>query len=220
MLNEPTPIPNFIDECIFPALFFVIPSNLSSSLLLMEFPFAIVDGEAPTPLIFGASFARGTYDGHSSVTLLHFPAESTEETVFMFKLTEDRTGVDVLREQLTVSVGVGWTGEGPGALVVVGGVGSGGRGRRSDESNIVYSSKFTLYSSPVPCWLFHLPPAPPFEVQLKVSFFALSLFAFFFAAHGDISTRPQQNKQADFLYQVHSEENMSDAKSRLSSTLI
>ncbi|CAN0252927.1 unnamed protein product, partial [Hapterophycus canaliculatus] len=55
-----------------------------------------------TKVIFGASYARGAYDDHNSIALLHYPAESTEETVFSFQLTEDLGGVDVLREQLTV----------------------------------------------------------------------------------------------------------------------
>lgn len=70
----------------------------------MSFPISAIDGEAPpTKVIFGASYARGSYDDHNTVTLLHYPAESTEETVFSFRLTEDMAGVDVLREQLTVN---------------------------------------------------------------------------------------------------------------------
>lgn len=77
---------------------------MTSQLLLMEFPVSVVAGETATPVIFGASFASGAYNDHSSVTLLHYPAESTAETVFLFRLTEDLSGVDVLREQLTVRV--------------------------------------------------------------------------------------------------------------------
>lgn len=77
--------------------------NLTAGLLLMSFPIAAVSGDAvPTKVIFGASYAKGTYDDSNSVALLHYPAESTEETVFFFRLTEDMAGVDLLREQLTV----------------------------------------------------------------------------------------------------------------------
>lgn len=68
----------------------------------MEFPISFLLGETQTLLTFGASYARGSYDDHNTVALLHFPAESTEETVFSFRLTEDMSGVDILREQLTV----------------------------------------------------------------------------------------------------------------------
>ena len=69
----------------------------------MSFPMGTIAGDGPsTKVIFGASYAKGSYDDHNSVTLLHYPAESTEETVFSFRLTEDMAGVDVLREQLTV----------------------------------------------------------------------------------------------------------------------
>lgn len=77
--------------------------NLTTGLLLMSFPMGTIAGDGPsTKVIFGASYAKGSYDDHNSVTLLHYPAESTEETVFSFRLTEDMAGVDVLREQLTV----------------------------------------------------------------------------------------------------------------------
>lgn len=70
----------------------------------MGFPVAAVGGDGPSAkVIFGASYAKGSYDDHNSVTLLHYPAESTGETVFSFRLTEDMMGVDVLREQLTVT---------------------------------------------------------------------------------------------------------------------
>lgn len=70
----------------------------------MSFPIAAISGgdQPPTKVIFGASYARGSYDDDRSVTLLHYPAENTEETVFVFRLTEDAAGVDVLREELTV----------------------------------------------------------------------------------------------------------------------
>lgn len=69
----------------------------------MEFPISVITGETTTPILFGASFDRGSYDDDSStLTLLHFPAESTSKTVFSFRLTEDMRGVDVLREELSV----------------------------------------------------------------------------------------------------------------------
>ncbi|CAM9349125.1 unnamed protein product, partial [Scytosiphon promiscuus] len=86
-------------------LFTLYTTNLTTELLLIEFPLSAVTGEEGAPrkkVIFGASYAKGSYDDHTSVALLHYPAESTEETVFSFQLTEDMGGVDVLREQLTL----------------------------------------------------------------------------------------------------------------------
>ncbi|CAM9750393.1 unnamed protein product [Pylaiella littoralis] len=84
-------------------LFTLHTTNLTDGLLLMSFPVAAVMGDAPpAKVIFGASYARGSYDDHNSVALLHYPAESTDETVFVFRLTENMAGVDVLREQLTL----------------------------------------------------------------------------------------------------------------------
>lgn len=78
-------------------------SNLTTGLLLISFPIEVVARDAPpTKVMFGASYARGSYDDRNSLALLHYPAESTEKTVFFFRLTEDMAGVDVLREQLTV----------------------------------------------------------------------------------------------------------------------
>lgn len=74
-------------------------------MLLIKFPLSVVTGEEGAPrtkVSFGASYAKGAYDDHNSLALLHYPAESTDETVFSFRLTEDSGGVDVLREQLTV----------------------------------------------------------------------------------------------------------------------
>ena len=68
----------------------------------MEFPEVVVCGENTTGLMFGASFARGSFDDDHTVTLLHFPAENTVDTVFVFRLNEDNSGVDVLKEPLTV----------------------------------------------------------------------------------------------------------------------
>lgn len=69
----------------------------------MGFPIDTITGDGPSSkVIFGASYAKGSYDDHNSVALLHYPAENTEETVFSFRLTDDMAGVDVLREQLTV----------------------------------------------------------------------------------------------------------------------
>ncbi|CAN0224259.1 unnamed protein product, partial [Ectocarpus fasciculatus] len=86
-------------------LFTLYTTNLTTGLLLMSFPIAAIAGgdEPPTKVIFGASYARGSYDDEDrSVTLLHYPAENTEGTVFVFRLTEDAAGVDVLREELTL----------------------------------------------------------------------------------------------------------------------
>lgn len=81
-----------------------INRNLTAGLLLMSFPMDTIAGDGPSSkVIFGASYAKGSYDDHSSVALLHYPAESTDETVFSFRLTEDKAGVDVRREQLTVN---------------------------------------------------------------------------------------------------------------------
>lgn len=77
-------------------------SNLSAELLLMEFPESVVCDEEVTPVMFGATYARGSFDDQHSVILLHFPAENTDETLFVFRLTEDKRGVDLLREQLDV----------------------------------------------------------------------------------------------------------------------
>lgn len=77
---------------------------MTSELLLMGFPIEVVGGGEPVPIIMGASFARGTYDHESTVTLLHYPAENTDDTLFTFRITEDMNGIDVLREELTVSV--------------------------------------------------------------------------------------------------------------------
>lgn len=54
-------------------------------------------------ILMGASFASGTYtDDHSTMTLLHYPAENTDQTLFTFRLAEDMSGVDLLRKELTV----------------------------------------------------------------------------------------------------------------------
>eukprot|EP00903_Cladosiphon_okamuranus_P009754 g9273.t1 len=83
--------------------FTFLTTNLTNGLLLMSFPTDTIAGDGPSSkVIFGASYAKGSYDDHNSVTLLHYPAESTAETVFSFRLTEDKAGVDVLREQLTL----------------------------------------------------------------------------------------------------------------------
>jgi hypothetical protein len=44
----------------------------------------------------------GVWDEHSSLYLLHEPAEDTDHTVFRFNVTTDRTGVDVIRQQYGV----------------------------------------------------------------------------------------------------------------------
>ncbi|KAG5189410.1 hypothetical protein JKP88DRAFT_176882 [Tribonema minus] len=53
-------------------------------------------------VLFGATFATGTYDNGNFVSLLHFPAENTDQTVFYFRLTEDLGGVNVYRKQLAL----------------------------------------------------------------------------------------------------------------------
>lgn len=68
----------------------------------MEFPESVVCDEEVTPVMFGATYARGSFDDQHSVILLHFPAENTDRTLFVFRLTEDKRGVDLLREQLYV----------------------------------------------------------------------------------------------------------------------
>lgn len=76
--------------------------NISSELLLIEFPLEVVAGSTAVSFILGASFARGSFDDVDTFSLLHYPAEDTDETLFTFRLTEDMTGVDLLREELTV----------------------------------------------------------------------------------------------------------------------
>lgn len=84
-------------------LFTLYTTMLSAELLLMEFPISTIAGAMVTPILFGASFNRGSYDDDSStLNLLHYPAENTAETVFSFRLTEDMRGVDVLREELSL----------------------------------------------------------------------------------------------------------------------
>lgn len=71
----------------------------------MEFPLSVVASKMPTPMIFGASYAEGAFDDESTVSILHYPAENTDDTAFVFRLTEDSLGIDILRLELTVSKG-------------------------------------------------------------------------------------------------------------------
>lgn len=81
--------------------YYTLPSD--SSILLMEFPVSFLDSEdGSQPVIISASYARGLWDDENSVYLLHGPAEATDHNVFIFNLTADRSGVDVIREQYGV----------------------------------------------------------------------------------------------------------------------
>lgn len=54
------------------------------------------------PVIISASYSRGLWDESKNVYLYHGPAEATDHNVFVFNLTADRSGVDVIRKQYGV----------------------------------------------------------------------------------------------------------------------
>lgn len=54
------------------------------------------------PVVFSSIFYMGTLDAEAKdmESYLYMPAESTDETVFEFRLTDDKQGVDVVRQKL------------------------------------------------------------------------------------------------------------------------
>ena len=81
--------------------FYTLPSDANA--LFLEVPMDLLKGgkESP-PIIFSATYARGSFDDTSSLLLLHEPAESTDHVTFTFNLTSDHSGVDVIRKQFGV----------------------------------------------------------------------------------------------------------------------
>jgi len=66
---------------------------------LFELPLSFVAKANATPVVFSASHARGVYNDARSLYLLNEPAENTDHTVFLFNLTSDMSGVNIMRQQ-------------------------------------------------------------------------------------------------------------------------
>jgi hypothetical protein len=78
----------------------IVTSRVSTKLLFLQFNSTFLTQAEPQLILFSATFASGSFDSDHTVSLLHFPAENTVETVFYFRLTEDLSGVDLYRKQL------------------------------------------------------------------------------------------------------------------------
>ncbi|CAM9603185.1 unnamed protein product, partial [Choristocarpus tenellus] len=82
--------------------FSILTSQVTSELLLLEFPTSTVMGVDPVLVLFSAIAASGTFDENRQLALNHYPAENTDRTVFQFRMAEDMKGIDLLRQQLTL----------------------------------------------------------------------------------------------------------------------
>eukprot|EP00612_Vaucheria_litorea_P008211 CAMPEP_0171476112 /NCGR_PEP_ID=MMETSP0946-20130122/3401_1 /TAXON_ID=109269 /ORGANISM="Vaucheria litorea, Strain CCMP2940" /LENGTH=884 /DNA_ID=CAMNT_0012006321 /DNA_START=315 /DNA_END=2966 /DNA_ORIENTATION=+ len=77
-------------------------SSASTKLLLFKFTALSLVGSEYQSLLFGATFSTGLTDDGQTISLLNYPAENTDQTVFYFRLTEDLSGVDLFRKQLNI----------------------------------------------------------------------------------------------------------------------